>query len=948
MRRSSSRRRLSCRQRNRLTSQKRPGSYDRSLHVETLEDRRMLSTSITLFKPGMAVDHWISNDAGSSISDSQWTQEGGIRIGDGDISGTSEPVYRFDIPKFTTIESIDIAVFHKEYNSHGGGTDFYTWPGANGSILLAGIFPGPTGGAQHFSTSSTSEVNQWLQGTNDDYLEIRFVNTGWDDIDIRKIEVTIEYADLGLYSSDTSDNVLAGTYKAIDDAYQYCKAYKDAFYGSLDTLAGLNTADFERNYKSVISTIEPMVELIGESVYEIPASAVLPEWLGTAGDAYSTMEAAQESINLWRYVLENEMGEFLALAVVRSDTVGLRDDFLTKLNTAIVDLGELRVDWATAMDDGGIVDSEWTGLTSRLTDAYSSTNEMNSSMNTLASALVNHANNDSLKEDLLQYFSPLANYAVSGNGTRAIVNSPTVLARVHDFLSDVKTNMPNHLLVLEDHSPPNPNPSTWATEPYATSENSIRMVATTASDPSGVKYYFDETSGNPGGSDSGWQNSQSYEDTGLVPGVTYSYKVKTRDRSTNLNAGGYSSSKSATTSDNTPPNPNPSTWSTEPYATGENSISMVATTASDPSGVQYYFDEISGNPGGDDSGWQDSPSYEDTGLVPGTVYTYRAKTRDKSPNQNAGSYSNPTNATTNDNTPPIGSLSVAGAHEFDGDLLTLDSPHIWIDPNATDNSGTVTKMRVSYNGTNWEDWQDYSSAAFEVTLPQTVIDNASGSVSVSMQYRDAAGNPSAIYSDTLDFTTANVVTSTADTIVDDGLTTLREAILAGYLRPAQPVTFDPALYASGPATITLGGTQLELVDRNIQIAGPGADLLTIDADGQSRVFYVEEGVIASISGLTITGGYAQDVDPNDWHDESGGGIYNLGDLTIESTSIENNTADGMGGGIRTGLTEYDQSNVIAIGSLTLLGSTIADNMADRWGGGIYIDGGSMTITNSSY
>ncbi|MHC5061591.1 MAG: hypothetical protein ACYTFK_10975, partial [Planctomycetota bacterium] len=62
------------------------------------------------------------------------------------------------------------------------------------------------------------------------------------------------------------------------------------------------------------------------------------------------------------------------------------------------------------------------------------------------------------------------------------------------------------------------------------------------------------------------------------------------------------------------PTPDPMTWDTVPYATGTSSIAMVATTATDPNGVQYYFAETSGNPGGADSGWQLSPNYEDTGL----------------------------------------------------------------------------------------------------------------------------------------------------------------------------------------------------------------------------------------------------------------------------------------------------------------------------------------------
>ena len=97
--------------------------------------------------------------------------------------------------------------------------------------------------------------------------------------------------------------------------------------------------------------------------------------------------------------------------------------------------------------------------------------------------------------------------------------------------------------------------------------------------------------------------------------------------------------------DTTPPTPNPSTWATVPYATGSTSISMTATTASDPSGVQYYFDCTAGA-GGHDSGWQASATYQDTGLTPSTQYSYRVQTRDQSANQNTGQWSTTQSATT--------------------------------------------------------------------------------------------------------------------------------------------------------------------------------------------------------------------------------------------------------------------------------------------------------------
>jgi uncharacterized repeat protein (TIGR02543 family) len=59
----------------------------------------------------------------------------------------------------------------------------------------------------------------------------------------------------------------------------------------------------------------------------------------------------------------------------------------------------------------------------------------------------------------------------------------------------------------------------------------ISMTAAVATDLNGVEYYFTETSGNPGGSDSGWQYSSIYVDDGLMTGYTYSYTVCARDMS---------------------------------------------------------------------------------------------------------------------------------------------------------------------------------------------------------------------------------------------------------------------------------------------------------------------------------------------------------------------------------------------------------------------------------
>ncbi|MBW8036507.1 MAG: hypothetical protein FVQ79_13000, partial [Planctomycetes bacterium] len=81
-----------------------------------------------------------------------------------------------------------------------------------------------------------------------------------------------------------------------------------------------------------------------------------------------------------------------------------------------------------------------------------------------------------------------------------------------------------------EDDPPTPDPASFATAPYVTGIDSIAMIATTGSDLSGpIEYFFHETSGNSGGTDSGWQTGASYTDSGLAANVQYSYTVQMRD-----------------------------------------------------------------------------------------------------------------------------------------------------------------------------------------------------------------------------------------------------------------------------------------------------------------------------------------------------------------------------------------------------------------------------------
>ncbi len=116
--------------------------------------------------------------------------------------------------------------------------------------------------------------------------------------------------------------------------------------------------------------------------------------------------------------------------------------------------------------------------------------------------------------------------------------------------------------------------------------------------------------------------------------------------------------------DTDPPAPNPAAWTTPPYTVSSSVISMTAATGSDLYGpVEYYFEEISDNPGGTDSGWQASSSYTDSELSPGTQYTYRVRMRDDL--DNIGGYSSYQSATTDTVT--------IGVYQESGGVLSMEA-----------------------------------------------------------------------------------------------------------------------------------------------------------------------------------------------------------------------------------------------------------------------------------
>jgi hypothetical protein len=177
-----------------------------------------------------------------------------------------------------------------------------------------------------------------------------------------------------------------------------------------------------------------------------------------------------------------------------------------------------------------------------------------------------------------------------------------------------------------------------------------------------------------------------------------------------------------------------------------------------------------------------------------------------------------------------------------------------------------------------------------------------------------------------------------------------------------PSTIDFNL-GSSPATITLSQGQLVLSNAadSITIDGPGASSLSISGNDASRVFQVDNGVTASISGLTITGGST-----GKYSFSPGGGLYNDGGtLTLTGSTITgNSTYGGLGGGLAayggvTNLTDCAITGNSAgygggLGSrryatVTLMNTTISGNSAHPSGplnqaGGGFENGGDSTAT----
>ena len=171
-------------------------------------------------------------------------------------------------------------------------------------------------------------------------------------------------------------------------------------------------------------------------------------------------------------------------------------------------------------------------------------------------------------------------------------------------------------VTVTDVTPPTPDPMTFSVFPYELNTSQIAMTATTATDPSGgIQYYLDYTSsptGGLGGTDSGWQATASYTDSGLQPNESYCYRAWARDTYSNT------TTPSAIDCDYTRAN--------QPVLAAFSNISQTSIQVNlgndgNPAGTNYWIRNATT---GQFQSWSTSKTFVNTGLSCGTSYTYGA------------------------------------------------------------------------------------------------------------------------------------------------------------------------------------------------------------------------------------------------------------------------------------------------------------------------------------
>ncbi len=210
-------------------------------------------------------------------------------------------------------------------------------------------------------------------------------------------------------------------------------------------------------------------------------------------------------------------------------------------------------------------------------------------------------------------------------------------------------------------------------------------------------------------------------------------------------------------------------------------------------------------------------------------------------------------------------------------------------------------------------------------------------------------------------------TVTVTSVADGSAGSLRTAL--GSAPSGATIVFQLPKYS----TIALTRGTLTLA-RNVTITGPGAGLLAISGNGTSRILSVAKGVVATVSGVTLTGGAAA----------QGAAAYNLGSLTLDADAFDQNVANGTAAMRRpeslsprrrfdprprtrrarlpkpprapavqppsVTATTAEGAAIYNGGSLTVASSSFVQNIAPKGAGGAIYNapGAALTVTKSSF
>ncbi|MBT9512428.1 MAG: DUF4347 domain-containing protein [Acidovorax sp.] len=184
---------------------------------------------------------------------------------------------------------------------------------------------------------------------------------------------------------------------------------------------------------------------------------------------------------------------------------------------------------------------------------------------------------------------------------------------------------------------------------------------------------------------------------------------------------------------------------------------------------------------------------------------------------------------------------------------------------------------------------------------------------------------------------------------DSGAGSLRAAIASATGNAAaDTIVFDPALFASGAATLTLTSGELNVDSPDnadaLTIIGAGENLLTISGNNSSRIFaaYGANNTSAlTLSGMTLTNAKGVNGDSG-W----GGGAITFqysGSLSLDHVVITNSTATRQG----AGLFFYQAGAALNISNSTISNNTSSAANASGNGAGAYVSGAQISISNTT-